>query len=322
MASYLLNNIHKLFPQAQLGIVIESRGAMIRDLLSASPHIEVVETNRRDLVGLFRLWWKFHGSDLVVTQYAGKHGGQFGLASKVAARILQRRGALFGFKDTSKLNRYIYNHLLPVQTHKAVAQHERNILLAAGLPVTVPYPQLCVASDQSVVKRFSLQPGSYVIVHCFAGNTGRSISPNKARELIQELIMCNPPGLKIVVSGGTGDRQASLLIAENIPEAFVVAGQASLQDMIHLISGAAGVVSVDTGIAHIAAHLRVPLVVMRSCLGPNWWFTDQYGPEAPVAQFSREDLCVPHVKKEYPDCLDKIDMQIVAKASCAWKKVS
>ena len=312
MAKYLLDNIHAQFPEAKLAVVVSGRGGMIRDLLSSSPYIEVIETNRRDVRGLWRLWKAFHGSDLVVTQYAGKPGGRFSLASKFAARLLARRGGLLGFQDVSPWNKFLYNHLLPVRPDLAVALHEREALRAASLEVVVPYPHMALTEDKSVPWRFGLRAREYVIVHFFAGNAGRSISPEKARSLVLEL-QKHLPGRVIAVSGGAADKETATRIVEGLPDVAVLAGEASLQDMMQLIVQSIGVVSVDTGIAHITAQLGSPLIVMRTCLGPNWWFVGQYGEGVPAAQFSQERLCESgHVKKDYPDCIEQIDEVKVA----------
>ncbi len=317
MARYLLENIHAQFPDARCGIAVAGRGNMIRDLLADTPWIEVVEANRRNLKGLWRLWRDWNGSDLVVTQYAGKHGGQFGLAGKLAGRLLARPGGFIGFTDAFRWNSALYSRLLPVRSDAAVAEHEREVLRAAGLGVPVAYPALRARAARDVLQKFNLAAGSYVIVHPFAGNAGRSLHPDKVRELIVELQKA-APYVHCVLSGGEVDRAVALRIAEGLPRATVVAGEATLQEMLGLIAAAAGVVSVDTGVAHLTAHLHRPLVVLRTCLGPNWWFPGQYGPDAPIAQFSREDLCKPHVFKHYPDCINQISMAEVA-AACIRK---
>lgn len=318
MGKYLLDNIHAQYPKARLGIVVASRGTMIKDLLASSPHIEVIEANRRSLGALWRLWREWRGSDMVATQYTGKHGGQFGLSSKVAARLLARQGGLIGFHDAFRWNGRLYDHLLPVRHDQAVAEHERAALRASGLAVAVPYPKMESAPSDDA-DRFGLAQGTYAIAHFFAGNPGRSMSPERARTLVQELHAAMP-NLTILVSGGSGDRASAKAIVEDLSFARSIAGEASLQDMLKLIKSAAFVVSVDTGVAHLAAHLHTPLVVMRTCLGPNWWLPGQYGPGIPAAQFSREELCRPHVNKPYPDCIDRIvltDIVAACEASVA-----
>ena len=313
MAKYLLDNVHMAFPDALLAVVVTSRGGMIRDLLASSPHIEVIETNRRDLRGLWMLWQRFHGSDFVVTQYAGKHGGRFGMGGKLAARALARRGRLVGFVDASRWNTWLFDHLLPVRPDQAVAEHERAALRAAGLPVRIPFPRLSLVAVPEVLTKFSLQPQSYIIAHFFAGNASRSVSPQKARELVEEVqALC--PDVYILLSGSSADRATAQKIADGVPRVRSIAGDASLQEMMQLVQGSLGVVSVDTGIAHITAQLQKPLVVLRTCLGPNWWFPEQYGTVVP--QFSREDLCTPHVYQQYPDCINLIDTSAVAESLC------
>ena len=92
MGKYLLENIHVQFPSARLGIVVGSRGAMLRDLFAAYPWLEIIEANRRSPSALFSLLKNFYGSDLVITQYAGKPCGRFSFRSKLFARVLAKRG--------------------------------------------------------------------------------------------------------------------------------------------------------------------------------------------------------------------------------------
>ena len=312
MGKYLLENIHAAYPDARCGIVVANRRGMIRDLLAAYPWIEVIEANRRSPRALLSLWRNFRGSDLVVTQYAGKHGGSFGLASKFAARLLARRGGLVGFSDAStKWNKLLYSRLLPVRSDKAVAEHEREVLRALGLSLPLPFPMLSCKRSDAVLAKFGLEAGRYVLVHVFAGNKGRSLSPEKSCELVSAL-HAKLPHLRLVLTGGAGDRETALAIAHSLP-ATVIAGDASLQEMMNLIVTSAGVVSVDTGIAHITAQLRKPLVVLRTCLGENWWLPEQYGNEAPITVFSRDNECAHgHLAKDYPSCINGIDMNDVA----------
>lgn len=316
MAKYLLENVHAQFPNARLGIVVASRGSMLRDLFLGYSWLEIIETNRRDLFGLWRLWRRFHASDMVVTQYAGKHGGQFGLASKLAARVLARPGSLIGFRDVSLWNAFLYTHLLPVRSDQAVAEHERAALRVAGLAVPIPYPRLQITPDPQVLNTHQLVQGEYIVVHFFAGNPGRSIGLAHAQNILKQL-QNTFPSVRLVISGGPSDRAQAEKIAEGFVGAVVLAGSASLQEMMQLVWHSKSVVSVDTGIAHITAQLQKPLVVMRTCLGPNWWFAGQYGPQSPIQQLSAEHLCTPHVSKDYPDCLSGIEASSVVDACVA-----
>ncbi len=312
MGKYLLENIHVQFPEARLGIVVASRGAMIRDLLAGYPWLEVIEANRRSPRALLSLFKRFYGSDLVVTQYAGKQGGSFGFASKIVARLLAKRGGLVGFIDTSKWNTVLYNHLISVRSDKSVDEHDREALRAVELLVSIPFPELAYMSDESVLAKYKLTKGNYIIMHFFASNKGRSISLEKGRELLTAL-HARLPDVQLVMTGSEAEKERAEYVAKDFPQVQIVAGKVSLQEVMNLIKGSAGVISVDTGIAHIAAQLGTQLTVLRTCLGTNWWLSEQYGAYAPITVFSHDESCVAgHEYKDYPTCINGIDMGQVA----------
>lgn len=312
MGKYLLENIHAEYPQARLGIVVASRAGMIRDLFAAYPWLEVIEANRRNPGAVLSLLRTFHGSDLVITQYAGKKGGKFGLASKLVARILAKRGGLIGFSDASIWNTFLYDKLLPVRPERAVADHDREALQAAGIPIALPYPTLQYLKDPETLPKLRIE-GKFILVHLFAGNKSRGLSPEKKKDLLAALAE-QLPDTHLVITGGKGDREESLQVAKGIP-ATVIAGDVTLQQLMNVIGASQGVVSIDTGVAHIAAQLGKPLVVLHTCLGRNWWLPEQYGPATPIKAFSRGDLCaVGHVHTEYPACINAIPVEAVIQA--------
>lgn len=314
MGKYLLENIHMQFPDARLGIIVASRGAMIRDLFSAYPWLEIIEANRRSPLRLWSLWKNFHGSDLVVTQYAGKKVGKFSLASKLFARALAKRGGLVGFADVSRWNNFLYDQLLSVRPDRAVAEHDRVALRAAGIPITLPFPTLAYVRDNAVRSRFGLESENYIVVHLFSGNKSRGLHPDKKRELLATLAE-KMPNTRLVLSGGVADREETIRIAENIP-ATIIAGEATLQELMNLIAKSRGVVSVDTGVAHITAQLRRPLIVLRTCVGRNWWFSEQYGENVSLTIFSCDDVCAAgHVGGDYPACIHSINVEEVARSA-------
>mgnify|MGYP001569562808 FL=1 len=311
MGKYLLENIHAQFPAARLGIVVAGRAGMIRDLFAAYPWLEVIEANRRSPRSLFYLWKNFRGSDLIVTQYAGKPGGRFSFPSKLFARMLAKRGGLIGFHDASRWNEMLYDTLLPQSPSTAPAALEREALRTAGIPIVYEYPTMQCLPMPNVLGKFGLVPGWYIVVHLFAGNKNRGLHPDKKRALLVALAK-ELPNTRLVISGGADDREEAQTAAKGLA-ATVIAGDATLQELMNLIVESRGVVSVDTGVAHITAQLSKPLVVLATCLGLHWWGEGQYGANAPIALFTCSNLCLAgHVYKEYPDCMNKINVEEVA----------
>lgn len=311
MGKYLLENIHAQYPQARCGIVVGSRAGMLRDLFTAYPWLEVIEANRRNPWSLFLLWKNFHGSDLVVTQYAGKPGGRFSFGSKLFARVLAKRGGLVGFADASRWNKMLYDRLVLHTMKAAPAALEREALRASGISIAHKRPTMHDMPMQDATEKFGLVSGAYVIVHLFAGNNSRGLHPDKKRALLKALAE-KLPNTRLVISGGAGDREEALEAARGLP-AIVIAGETNLQELMQIIEKSRGVVSVDTGVAHITAQLGKPLIVLASCLGLHWWGEEQYGKDAPISFFTRADLCTAgHHFQAYPHCLNGVDFETVA----------
>ena len=121
------------------------------------------------------------------------------------------------------------------------------------------------------------------------------------------------PSTHLVISGGAGDRKEALQAARDI-SATVIAGETTLQEMMNLIRHSRAVVSVDTGMAHITAQLGKSLIVMRTCVGRNWWLREQYGSNAPITVFSCDTVCSGgHISQNYPLCMSAITMGEVVK---------
>lgn len=314
MGKYLLENIHAEFPEARLGIVFAGRADMIRDLFAAYPWLGIVEVNRRHPASLLRLMREWRKCDLVVTQYAGKPGGAFSFPSKIIARLLAKRGGLVGFTDASRWNASFYDHLVPVRPDIAVAEHDRSALRAASIPVSLPVPQLSYVPDASTAKKFGVSHGMFIIVHFFAGGASRSLSPEKSREILSALRQELSDDVSVLVSGSKADRAAAQTIADGLA-VNVIAGEATLQEMMILVKESALVVSVDTGMAHIAAQLGASLIVMRSCVGRAWWLPGQYGEQAPVTVLAHDESCGSrHLNKDYPGCLGGIPVGAIVEA--------
>lgn len=312
MAKYLLENIHASFPEAKYAIMVGSRAVMIRDLLGAYPWIEILEGNRKNPSGVINLWKKYRNSDLVITQYAGKPGGKFSFISKVIGRFLAKQGGFIGFKDSSKLNDFIYDSLISFKSNEAVVWHEREILKVAKIPLALTFPILVFNKNDSVLNRFGLIAGKFIIIHLFAGGRGRGLHPIKKKELLLTLSRQNP-NIQIVVSGSRDDKKEAIEVAKNT-SAMIIAGETTLQEMMNIIDQSKGVISLDTGMAHMTAQLGKPLIVLRTCIAPNWWFTSQYGPNAPISVLSMDEICKnKHEYRDYPKCINGISIERIMK---------
>ncbi len=303
MGKYLLENIRAARPGARCSLAVSSRTAMVRDLFAAYPWIEVLEVNKNPL-SLARFFARGQ-QDIVVTPYTG---GVFGILPKLTARLSAKK--LIGYSDSSPFNRFLYTKLIPlVGRSRAPRLLECDVLAAAGIPVAVTQSSFEYLPQPQLLPRLGLQEKNYVVLHLFSGGNARGLSPDKKMELINALAKTL---LMPLVLTGTEKETMSL---GALPLSVRVV-HTTLQELAHLIDHAAGMVSLDTGAAHIAAHLRKPLVVLASCVGVQWWSKDMYGEGMPTKLFTRLDVCKEgHDYSGYAPCLDAIDMDAVAAAA-------
>jgi ADP-heptose:LPS heptosyltransferase len=312
-AKYLLENIHAVYPDARCGIVVAGRAGMIRDLLAAYPWIDIIEANRKDIGSLWRLWKSFRGSDIVVTPPA-KPTGRFALPSKIAARVLARRGGLYGFADLSKWNHLIYDHVLTPDPLRAPRLLEQDVLAAAHVPVRVTDMRLSYIPQPHLAERLGLQGKKYLVLHLFAGSESRAMSAEKRQSLVDALAQTLPD--TPIVFTGTKTERVYIERLTLPPTSLVAAGDLTVQELAALIAGSTCMVSIGTGPSHMASNLGAPVIVLVVCVGIPWCGTEEFGDGA-AEIFSDTDACVlgHDYSKSIPLCIEGIDVNAVARAA-------
>ncbi len=302
MAKYLLENIHIEYPEAQCSILVAGKAAMLRDLLAAYPWIEIVEANASRPKALLPAFKKLYPSDATVVQYSGR--GKFGTASKFFARLVTRRGRLAGFTDAWPFNRFLFDKLLPFDSRRALRLHECDALRALGIEPPLSRIALAAVPGNPVLEKLRLAPKAYLIANLFSGSPTRGLALPHQISIARALREKFGAEKKILLTGGPSDRALVEKICDAVPGLVAVPGL-SMQETITLVSESLGVVSLDTGVAHIAAQTGTPLVVLRTCWGYNWWTKDQY-PNDSIRVLAHDEVCAAgHIKKDFPDCLGR-----------------
>jgi len=122
----------------------------------------------------------------------------------------------------------------------------------------LPAPRLRVAPGEvkAATRRFGLE-GLYAVL-C----PGAEYGPAKRWPYFKELAQCL--GIEVVLLGSGSDRESGAGIAGNN-----LIGKTTLDEAVHLIAGAAFVVSNDSGLMHIAAALGRPQVALFGSSNPE-----------------------------------------------------
>ncbi|HJL62442.1 MAG TPA: lipopolysaccharide heptosyltransferase I [Pseudomonadales bacterium] len=128
-------------------------------------------------------------------------------------------------------------------------------------------------------------------------------------------------GFQILLPHGDDlELQRADRIAERIPNNVTVLARASIGQLAEQMSSCAGVVTVDTGLGHLAAALDVPLVAIYGATDPK--LTGPYGSVQSVL-VSDHLPCIPCLKKDcqfqkgeeyssiHPPCYQKISPEVV-----------
>ena len=173
----------------------------------------------------------------------------------------------------------------------SVAPRSRTGGRAAALPPlflpwieAMPEIERCVAlmahlgwPSDDLRPEFSIAPGTlasgiegaYVVVHAGASTAQRRWPVESFRDVAASIAR---RGLRIVLTGTTEDRERNGAIADGLPaDTLDLAGRTTLDELAVVLRGSRLLVANDTGVAHLAAALDVPSVVVFTGSDESRW---------------------------------------------------
>lgn len=168
-----------------------------------------------------------------------------------------------GFKTAGQGRHFVYDLFC---AHSA-AHHELHNYRALMAPLGVQgseRPHIFVKGD--ILKKS-------VVFHLFPGGSRWYLKvwpEEKWRELILQVIQ---EGYEVVLTGSRQDRVRLEAFVEGLPKEKIrnCAGELTLRETAALLYGARSVVSVDTGIMHLAAAVGAPTIGLHGPTSPHRW---------------------------------------------------
>ena len=153
--------------------------------------------------------------------------------------------------------------------------HEIHRLLrltdALGLPRSgdeLEFPLRPADADELAAVAPELEPGTYAVVHPGA-RSARRWPEGRFAEVANAL---SSESLRVVLTGSRSETGVARRVSgEMAVPALDLTGKTSLGALGALVAGARLLVSNDTGVAHVAAALRVPSVVVVTTSDPERW---------------------------------------------------
>lgn len=182
-----------------------------------------------------------------------------------------------GFSTPGQYRHYAID--CPVAHRRDRHELENYAAVAEALGLVPDAPALDLELPEPVEKP---PAGAFVVFHGWASGTSHSALKEWPTERWAELAArCASRGLSVVLSGGPRDADSVRGLAAACARKGVAVhakGGSSLVDTIHLLEGAQAVVSVNTGIMHLAAVLGRPTVGLHGPTDARRW-----GPRGPRA---------------------------------------
>jgi heptosyltransferase-2 len=140
----------------------------------------------------------------------------------------------------------------------------------ATVPMPVPHLDLDLNEAARVSTRFNLDTRAPLVVFCPGAEFGPAKRwPPEHFASLAQFIAQSFPYARIVALGSPKDAPLAQAIADRAPNVRNLCGQTSLGEACALISRASAVVTNDSGLMHVAAALRRPLVAVFGSTDPR-----------------------------------------------------
>jgi heptosyltransferase I len=161
-----------------------------------------------------------------------------------------------GFASAGQYRHYLYDLAIEHRDTVHELYNYRNLLEPLGVE-GVCMPSL---KTSAVVREQKL-----VVIHMFPGGNRSYLKEWPVERWIELASQLSGKGFRIVLTGAPADRQRAQIVADqlNSQDVTSVAGTLNLEQTVNLLNSAGLVISVNTGIMHVASALGCNLVSLN-----------------------------------------------------------
>jgi heptosyltransferase-3 len=178
-----------------------------------------------------------------------------------------------GFRTPGQYRHYAFDSVAVHSAERHEIENYRALVATAGITGTA-HPEL-KPTRQHKEAVFSQIRSSYIVLHPWAGGgmAVRKEWPNESWIVLGQELATR--GYELVVTGAPGDTEKTKRLVEAAGRSAVpmtmMGGRLNLGETGYLLQSATLVVSVNTGVMHMAAALGVPLVALHGPTNPGRW---------------------------------------------------
>jgi len=204
----------------------------------------------------------------------------FGPWPRTNAVLAALAGAGFsaGFRTAGQHRHFAYDQVVDHSPEIHEIENYRRLVSVLGIPAGLP-PRLARGGDPPE----DLLSAPFAVLHPWPGGTRRELKQWPDDRWSSLAARLQQEGLHLVFTGGPADSEHTAALVAGCRRAgcadvVSAAGRLDVGQLATLVSQAAVVVSVDTGVMHIASALDAPLVALHGPTAPWRW-----GPLSPHA---------------------------------------
>jgi lipopolysaccharide heptosyltransferase II len=306
--------LRRFLPEAQIDVLLED---WVAPVLEGFPEVDNVLTVGKDNQSRIKTAWQIRRNkyDVAFNLHGGTTATFFVRASGAKHRV--------GYKNFQYS--FLYNHLLASsadfwQSEKTHSAEQQLALLGfVGVPVSdKPKSRLAVTATalNSIEKKLSSiihHPSSFALFHpASAFETKQWATENFAR--IAEFLF--EKGLPTVAVATKSERGVLEKLREKSGAPIAIFDDLTLPEITALASKAKIFVGNDSGIAHIAAAVETPTVVVFGSSNINHWRPWTKAPNEIVFEPMACQPCAGYFCKEFgePECIKKVSVKTVIEA--------
>lgn len=283
LLSAVIADLQATFPKAQ---IIFFSGPSNFSAASLIPHIQVIEIPVINPFRAFSLIRK-HQFDLWI---------DFGQWPRLNAILSYFAKASFkiGFETPGQFRHYVYDQTVLHQPIHELENFRHLVQLASVSPTHLPS-----------ILPLSAEPSSYFILHMFAGGSRAKWKQWPQERWIALINWLTLRGFPVLLTGSKQDAKKceEVRLACQLPDEITVkAGRSSLYETASLIKSARAVISVDTGVMHLAAAIGAPTVALHGPTSPERW--GGIGPKVAAVSAAKQTKQSIHLGFEKPSPSD------------------
>lgn len=161
-----------------------------------------------------------------------------------------------GFKTVGQYRHYLYDLAIPHRNDVHELQNYRSLLIPFDVVGT------CMPSLKAACP---MQEEPLVVIHMFPGGSNSYLKEWPEDRWVGLISRLCENGKKVILTGGPADWQKADAVVNKVKSTMLtnVAGKLSLERTVNLLNSAKLVISVNTGIMHVASALGCNLVSLN-----------------------------------------------------------